>query len=155
VDWPANHFFYVIAPRSHYLSKSGAVKIGITSNPNARILQLQTGHPERLLLVHSFGFPDRWQASSIERAVMEVAADHRLSGEWFDIPWTRAVLIGAVNSVTRFAEQKHVSFEDMVAAEPTAKIIEGFEKSGHSDAEGFAWSCFYADRDDIIGDFEA
>lgn len=151
MNWQANHFFYVIAPHSHYVMNRGPVKVGITSSPSSRLPQLQTGHPERLVLVHSFGFPHRWQAASIERAVFEVAGDHRLSGEWFDIPWTRAILIGAINSVSRFSEQERMTFDDMMAAEPYSRIVDGLEKSGHPDGAGFAWSCFWADRANMEG----
>lgn len=56
----------------------GAIKIGWSSDPDNRISDLQTGNPVVLrLLCCLIG------GASIERALHERFANHRLQGEWF------------------------------------------------------------------------
>lgn len=57
----------------------GAIKIGIASDPVARLRSLQTAHHERLsILVTTEG------GQRAEQAYHKRFAEHRLSGEWFN-----------------------------------------------------------------------
>lgn len=64
----------------------GPVKIGITSNMDARIATLQTGNPGPIVIAAYFTLPTRAVAATVELAFHEVMAAHRLKGEWFDMP---------------------------------------------------------------------
>jgi hypothetical protein len=57
---------------------AGAVKIGFSANPEARLKTLQTGSPHPLELL------GKWPGGeSDEAAVHDALAPHRLEGEWF------------------------------------------------------------------------
>lgn len=56
----------------------GPVKIGVAKNPLWRVKELQTAHPERLVLLDQFDAPDKE-----ERFLHERLKAHRLVGEWF------------------------------------------------------------------------
>lgn len=72
---PRGDFIYVIE------SANNTVKIGYSSNPEARLATLQTGSglPLSLNYVVACGDP-----GLVEQRAHEVLAKHRLQGEWFD-----------------------------------------------------------------------
>lgn len=61
-------------------------KIGISSNPKARLRNMQTGSPEVLYLVYQSRPVSRSMAAEAERMVHAHLAEWRLHGEWFDLP---------------------------------------------------------------------
>jgi hypothetical protein len=61
-------------------------KIGISSNPHARLLTMQTGSPLKLYLCATFACPSRAIAEQVEREAHTELAEWRLHGEWFDLP---------------------------------------------------------------------
>lgn len=61
------------------------VKIGISSNPWARVKQLQTGFPVKLVLYKHIKFVSRWQALQIEQWFHKTYADCAGEGEWVRI----------------------------------------------------------------------
>lgn len=70
----------------------GPLKIGISLNPEGRLKQLQTGHPEKLHLfatgTASFtcGYTkEPVRDSTAERFIHSYLGDRRQVGEWFDI----------------------------------------------------------------------
>ena len=62
-------------------AETGRIKLGISSDPVARLAQLQTGNSQRLRLVAyrkaNNGFND-------ERTLHRAAGSHHVRGEWFD-----------------------------------------------------------------------
>lgn len=64
---------------------AGPVKVGITTNLDARIAQIQTGNPRPVVVAVYFAAPNRDIASVFERAFHVVKSDHRMTGEWFDM----------------------------------------------------------------------
>jgi hypothetical protein len=72
-------FVYVIAARVE-----GPVKIGFSNNPQKRLRQLQTGHPERLHLHHTQGFPAK-RVKVMEKIIHHTISYLRQTGEWFDL----------------------------------------------------------------------
>lgn len=56
----------------------GHIKIGISTNPEARLLSLQTASPSRLQLLHTVLGTDE-----DERYLHSVFDDERVAGEWF------------------------------------------------------------------------
>jgi hypothetical protein len=78
------HYVYVVA-HSRADGLHGPVKIGITSSLGSRLTGLQTGNPNQIAVAHVFAFPTRDQALKIEKTFHEDYAEHRLSGEWFNV----------------------------------------------------------------------
>jgi len=58
-------------------------KIGISSDPENRLSQLQCSNPKRLELVTSATVED---APAIEAYLHEKYSEHNVHGEWFDMP---------------------------------------------------------------------
>lgn len=75
----------------------GPVKVGVASDPRTRLKGLQTGNPRPLVLAAIFGTPNRSIALALETAFHEVMADHRLSGEWFNLAPERASVAMRIN----------------------------------------------------------
>jgi hypothetical protein len=58
------------------------VKLGLSSNPQARLRQLQTGNPQKLKLIWHFPCPNMAQLEDTFHAVFD---KYRIAGgEWFD-----------------------------------------------------------------------
>lgn len=75
-ELPADRYVYVAKE-----SESGRFKIGISSDPERRIKELNTGNPEQLVLVHAYLATDPGHKSEmIAHAIYE---SERLHGEWF------------------------------------------------------------------------
>jgi hypothetical protein len=68
---------------------TGAIKLGISRDPQARLRQLQTGNDCRLELIATRPAVNRF---ADERALHVKHADYRISGEWFDLPASQATL---------------------------------------------------------------
>ncbi len=75
-----NKYLYVIQS-----DVTGAVKIGISSNPQKRLKQLQTGSPYQLKLLCSIA-----NMSHKEKIIHNRLKDYKMSckGEWFDFSCT-------------------------------------------------------------------
>jgi hypothetical protein len=81
-------FIYVIQ------ADDGLIKVGISSNPSARLAQLQTSTPSRLSLAYIGAL--RCNGYAVEAEAHRRLADYRRSGEWFNCPVDIAVAaIGA------------------------------------------------------------
>lgn len=63
----------------------GPVKVGISDNPGARVLGLQTGCPFHLSLLATFQFEDRIVAHKEEQFFHRCYREQQLVGEWFDL----------------------------------------------------------------------
>lgn len=72
-------FIYVIAPET-----GNTVKIGYSEDPEARLKQLQTGHPQQLKLIHTEEVDD-CVARAIEQKIHVANSSLRLKGEWFSM----------------------------------------------------------------------
>lgn len=65
-------------------------KIGISDQPDKRLLELQTGCPFPLHIAHQFAATSRHHALAIENAAHRALASDNSSGEWFQVTPTRA-----------------------------------------------------------------
>ena len=66
-----------------YLIKSKETqqyKIGISANPHKRILQLETGNPEQLQIIHTYKTTNY---NSVEKALHNRFSYLRVNREWF------------------------------------------------------------------------
>lgn len=106
-----NHTVYFIQPRS-----GGLIKIGVTSDIDRRLKELQTGQAAELRVVHKIVFDKRAIAERVEQLLHSRYAQYRSNGEWFDvslamikadIEWAReivGILDGDVNEWKHKAE---------------------------------------------------
>lgn len=62
------------------------VKVGLSVSPKARVEALQTACPFELGLVGAISYPTREIAMRMEDCFHSTQKEHRLRGEWFDIP---------------------------------------------------------------------
>jgi len=62
------------------MEKSGLYKIGISKNPEQRVKKLNTGNPEKLILIHSYLATNGYEDEAIAHSIYE---EHRIRGEWF------------------------------------------------------------------------
>jgi hypothetical protein len=66
-----------------YIIKAGdAIKIGITSNFNSRIKSIQTGNPNKIIVLKTY-YEDRKNIEYLERKLHSINNHIRLNGEWF------------------------------------------------------------------------
>jgi predicted GIY-YIG superfamily endonuclease len=61
----------------------GAIKIGVSDDPDQRLLKLQTGTSRALRVIAKFPFSTRAAAFDMERDLHLKFCHLRLSGEWF------------------------------------------------------------------------
>ena len=73
-------------------------KVGIAKDPNMRLKQLQTGHPNQLELLETYKLRSKADAFELERAVHRELAEMRARGEWFNA--SRAEIENAVARLT-------------------------------------------------------
>jgi len=77
-----------------YLLKSednGYYKIGKTINPEKRIKSLQTGNPEKIIIISKVNVESRF-SSKIETAMHSQYSYAHKNGEWFDLDINDEVL---------------------------------------------------------------
>jgi hypothetical protein len=63
----------------------GPIKIGISKDPEGRLIDLQTGSPFTLVLLGFFQVGSFAVARTLEASVHAALAASRLAGEWFDV----------------------------------------------------------------------
>jgi hypothetical protein len=96
-------FVYVIAA-----GPQGPVKVGFSADPDRRLRQLQTGHPERLEIFHRQGF-DAARAPLMEKLVHKLMAPKRCQGEWF--AYTVEDAVAEVEfSLIRYGEHQNLRY---------------------------------------------
>lgn len=83
----------------------GAVKIGFSRNPWSRVLEFQTGSPAKLSVLAAFK-----ASANSEIDIHTLLAEHRRSGEWFELPQN------ATQVIERASTGKKATYEELVAA---------------------------------------
>lgn len=84
------HYVYVIGTLLDG-RLTAPVKVGVTTDVTGRLAALQTGSAKPLGLLYALGLPSRLMALGLERSFHLAEAEHRLSGEWFDLEPLRAM----------------------------------------------------------------
>ena len=72
-------YVYVIGPKDH-----GPVKIGYSKNVEKRLKQLQTGHPEPLVIHAKEEFTIK-MGKAVERKFLREMNYKKAEGEWLDV----------------------------------------------------------------------
>jgi hypothetical protein len=80
-----DQFMYVIASNA-----LGPVKLGISADPDQRVRELQTGHPEPLKVLHREPV-DVERVRLFERLLHRDNSHHRLRAEWFNMTVEQAI----------------------------------------------------------------
>lgn len=84
-------FIYVMARRADD-GWCAPVKVGISTNPEARLATINTSSPFRVEIYRQCRIASRWGAESIERTFHAINEKERLNGEWFQMEPDAAVL---------------------------------------------------------------
>lgn len=74
-------YVYFVSPSP----KTGPVKIGVTTNINKRLAQLQTSHHEKLQVIALITCDNNAHAYSLESKLHSKCASTQIRNEWFDI----------------------------------------------------------------------
>lgn len=106
------NFVYIISDGTY-------LKIGVTSRLDKRLKQLQIGHSMPLSVVHTSEPMSRSNAFFVEKYAHLQLVAHRLHGEWFDVPLTKAIeAVESINFETTTTQAKSVP----VSSEPFRSI---------------------------------
>jgi len=62
----------------------GAIKIGVSDDPDKRCSDMQTGSSKRLRVVARIPMEDRRQAMNLEKELHAAFSSLRIRGEWFN-----------------------------------------------------------------------
>jgi hypothetical protein len=79
-----SHFIYVIATVGADGVLTAPVKVGISSQPYARLSAIQTSCPNKVRIAHLFRVRERATALHYERQTHDLWEECVISGEWFD-----------------------------------------------------------------------
>lgn len=82
-------FIYIISPSRH---QNGPVKIGISDNPQKRLKQIQTGHPEKIEIKHLEEISTRRKTLELEKNLHRDFSIYRSHGEWFNMTVDDAIV---------------------------------------------------------------
>jgi len=104
---------YVIA------SDPGPVKIGIATDVESRFSALKTSSPFPMKLVAAITVP-KGAAPRIERLAHEYLAEHRMTGEWFNLDPDQAV-----DAVIRAADAVGEGFEEYAPVRRSHRQLSG------------------------------
>jgi hypothetical protein len=98
---------YIIAA-----DRIGPVKIGMGSDPVARLRALQTGHPQKLMIFHYMHCDE---PQNVEKTAHDMLRPHALNGEWFNVSVWSAFrhLIAADEQVTRDRIEQELEARDL------------------------------------------
>jgi predicted GIY-YIG superfamily endonuclease len=66
-----------------FKSDSGPYKIGVSTRPNKRLKEHQTGNPDNITMVHCY--PTEL-AYRVEYAIKNYLESYKINREWFDLP---------------------------------------------------------------------
>ena len=78
-------YIYIIGPENN-----GPVKIGISKKPTSRLKQLQTAHPEKLIIHNTFEIEES-RTKLLEQKIHKDLSYLRSKGEWFNIDPKEAI----------------------------------------------------------------
>ncbi len=125
------NYLYLIKSQEFY-------KIGIATDPQSRIAQLQTGNPYELEIFTCYAFDD---ASVVERAIHQVFKDDRVQGEWFGL---RPEQIQKFEDLCLMLGGNYA--EEFIARPPSdAEIIEAEEMAEPLSSGKWDYSAMFAD----------
>jgi len=97
----------------YFVEAPGRIKIGFTTKPEARLVQLQTQDMERLSMIAIID-----GSRKLERRLHQMAADYNFRREWFtDCPEVRAIIDRAVAGEIEIDEAPVVSMSDLPIGE--------------------------------------
>lgn len=105
-------------------ASNGMFKIGMASNPRARIAGLQTGSPLELKLVHRRSVP-KAHARRAEKRIHKSLRRYRVRGEWFSGPVDLA--IAEIDRITLREEQLHAHTQLFEHGDEIGQLVQSIE----------------------------
>lgn len=112
---------------------SGPIKIGLSDNPEQRLLDLQTSHYKQLHLLFRVECATRIEAYQLESAFHRWYADVRLMNEWFDVTPSQ---ISADLRLLMTLAKSAIEVEQMISHAGISKLEERAEKRQHIQGAG-------------------
>lgn len=125
-------FVYVIECRS---SKPYPVKIGVSTNPEKRIAELQTGNPYPLILIASIPFNLRKTAYEFESFAHKGNKKSSVGGEWFDskkLNLNRSIRAWNSFNTGKFKAMKEGRVKDAICGSKHERQLEGLRAENRS-----------------------
>jgi citrate lyase gamma subunit len=99
-------------------------KVGISTNVEQRLYDIQAGMPLPVALVNSF---DQENAREVERTIHQILDKHRVRGEWFQIDNDTAIQAfmagNTMGMVDAALDEPDVYDEDAGFSEPSRAIV--------------------------------
>jgi hypothetical protein len=69
----------------YFIQAGNAVKIGYAKEVNQRLKALQTGHHEKLTVLHTIITPDEKEDRRLEKLFHRALRTHHINKEWFSM----------------------------------------------------------------------
>lgn len=92
----ATSYIYIIG------SDHPPYKVGISKDPERRLRNLQTGHPQKLR-IHCLRETNGERTKLLEGAIHHHLRMHRTNGEWFDLDY-ETILLEVEYAIMRYAD---------------------------------------------------
>jgi hypothetical protein len=113
---------------------NGMLKIGVSTNPGARLAQLRTSSPFKLSLAYVGAL--RCDGYAIEAAAHETLSRHRLEGEWFNCPPEAAV---AAISAAAYKLGEPIASGDPKLADEIVRTVAAINETAAAPKRFWAW----------------
>jgi Meiotically Up-regulated Gene 113 (MUG113) protein len=121
-------FIYVVQ------ADNGMLKIGVSTNPSARLAQLRTASPFKLSLAYMGAL--RCDGYAVEAAAHETLSRHRLEGEWFNCPPEAAV---AAISAAAYKLGEPIASGDPKLADEIVRTIAAINETAGAPKRSWPW----------------
>lgn len=96
----------------------GAIKIGVSGDPDSRCIAMQTGTSKTLRVIARIPFTNRDEAFSMEKELHEKYIHLRLKGEWFKRGLLREMRIGRKRLIGGTGKNPHNGLMDIGVGAP-------------------------------------
>lgn len=114
----------------YFIQAGNAVKIGIASDVERRIVDLQVGNPHKIELIHTIHV-SRQDALMLESKLHRVFYKTRLVGEWFQL---NQYMLSFISNIKLNGWQSYPDWLSSQYKEAYADILQSFEKQLDLDA---------------------
>jgi len=111
-------YVYVIGIRGHRTY----YKVGVSTNPRARLEQLQSGNPLEIHVIKEYGWFFRQEALNIESLVHRKLREVRSKGEWFKAK--RQHIFAVIDKSISVIEPSSVDLRDKLGFDLERKYIQ-------------------------------
>lgn len=114
----------------YFIQASNAIKIGIASDVERRIVDLQVGNPHRIELIHAAQILKQ-DALAIESKIHHVFRKTRLTGEWFQ---ANQYMLDFISNIEKNGLESYPNWLSKQYEDTYTKILQPLEKQLDLDA---------------------